>query len=1029
MAPILPYVQPQITAYFERQTGQNVNVTFDSLTLDLDLRQRHVEVEANGVALVENGKEFARLDRAFFRVNQNAQRNPQLSPVILSGLEVDIVRQRDGTITVNDVPTAKLAKLTGLARVSGAAVPPPILITGVRANFLDEPSAVALPFVSNRIDIITLSEATEIFGVIRVKEGEFVGSEIMADLILPRDGTQRTTRLELSELDLSRLESTGLFDLLGTDLTGLATGSVTLNFDESFKMTRVLGDIGVRDGGVSGADLPQELIVTSLEGQFDFDPTTDLLTVTDLIASGDIWSARLGGTAQILTADDGTVTGFNGELTAFAGTLNAPDVFEESHQFNAEGIPFLFSLAPFAFSVDRAPILVNGVAVLVEGTTTTQDDQFAHRYRILSEVRAVEDIIALWPKMVIPNTRKWAKRALKKADLRNIDAAISRVGQDTSVRLNFDFDGLDAQIIRDFPALSHASGRAQLTETDFTVEVDQGTVYLPKSQGGVHGVEIADSQFYVPDISVKPAKGEAIIRPKTTLDGVFAVLDHKPFGFLTDGGVQVPKASGLVAGDLKIDLPLKPKIGVEDVALKAIFTISQFLSDDIVAGRSVKADRIEGESDGASLRLSGPVTMDELPAQFEFHEIFGVQGETSVTVRTQLTQELATAFLVPEDYLKLEGGSPLTVTVNSTPNLDPTFRAVSNLKGLAMYAPQIAWRKRADDEARLEATGTFLKDGIGAVSFTLNAKGLDAAGVLDGETTKITSAKIGNWFEGAATFGASGGPFVKASRIDLRNIPKSLAGGQAGDTTTQISVDRMVVTDQIYLTDVQGAIVPGRIDEFTGLLNDRAAINVFLKQSPEGPIYTVTGRNAGRALGVLDIIEAARDGDFEVEIKTSGPEYIGKFELKNIRLRNSSTAVALLDAISLVSLVQQLNGPGLRFETVRGRFRIAESGIEIDGVSAVGASLGFTTAGIYLPDRGTLDLEGTVTPLYPINGAFERTFKKPFGRERGEGLFSFTYRMRGPAAEPKVRVNPISILLPGALRELVRPKTPRLENN
>ncbi|MEM9210844.1 MAG: AsmA-like C-terminal region-containing protein, partial [Pseudomonadota bacterium] len=181
------------------------------------------------------------------------------------------------------------------------------------------------------------------------------------------------------------------------------------------------------------------------------------------------------------------------------------------------------------------------------------------------------------------------------------------------------------------------------------------------------------------------------------------------------------------------------------------------------------------------------------------------------------------------------------------------------------------------------------------------------------------------------------------------------------------------------------------------------------------------------ALEELGIIDDVLDGEFLVKVQDRGDELVGRFTLEDIRVRTASPIVSLLDAISLVGLLQQMNGPGLRFDKVTGNFRMIEEGIEIDDVSAVGASLGFTTAGVYVPSENRVDLEGTVTPIYALNGLFERVFKKPFGRDTGEGLFSFTYRMRGDAADPRVRVNPISILLPGFMREIVRPKTPRLK--
>ena len=44
---------------------------------------------------------------------------------------------------------------------------------------------------------------------------------------------------------------------------------------------------------------------------------------------------------------------------------------------------------------------------------------------------------------------------------------------------------------------------------------------------------------------------------------------------------------------------------------------------------------------------------------------------------------------------------------------------------------------------------------------------------------------------------------------------------------------------------------------------------------------------------------------------------------------------------------------------------------------------------------------------------------------RGEGLFGFNYRMTGSSEDPKVSVNPLSILTPGIFRDIFRRSPPR----
>ena len=86
--------------------------------------------------------------------------------------------------------------------------------------------------------------------------------------------------------------------------------------------------------------------------------------------------------------------------------------------------------------------------------------------------------------------------------------------------------------------------------------------------------------------------------------------------------------------------------------------------------------------------------------------------------------------------------------------------------------------------------------------------------------------------------------------------------------------------------------------------------------------------------------------------------------------------------------------------------------------------MGITLDGYYNARSRTVDFEGVTTPLYAVNGVLQRLFGPLVGRRKGEGMFSFTYRMRGPADDPRVAVNPLSILTPGAFREIFRTRAP-----
>jgi hypothetical protein len=64
-------------------------------------------------------------------------------------------------------------------------------------------------------------------------------------------------------------------------------------------------------------------------------------------------------------------------------------------------------------------------------------------------------------------------------------------------------------------------------------------------------------------------------------------------------------------------------------------------------------------------------------------------------------------------------------------------------------------------------------------------------------------------------------------------------------------------------------------------------------------------------------------------------------------------------------------------------------------------------------------MQGVLSPIYILNG-----IGSLFTR-RGEGLIGFNFNLTGPASNPTVAVNPLSVFTPGMFREIFRRPPPQ----
>ena len=74
----------------------------------------------------------------------------------------------------------------------------------------------------------------------------------------------------------------------------------------------------------------------------------------------------------------------------------------------------------------------------------------------------------------------------------------------------------------------------------------------------------------------------------------------------------------------------------------------------------------------------------------------------------------------------------------------------------------------------------------------------------------------------------------------------------------------------------------------------------------------------------------------------------------------------------------------------------------------------------YGKKQNTVNVNGLVSPVYIINGVVKAIplIGKVLGGEKGEGVFGVSYKVQGNSSNPRVLVNPLSILTPGVFRKI-----------
>ncbi len=208
-----------------------------------------------------------------------------------------------------------------------------------------------------------------------------------------------------------------------------------------------------------------------------------------------------------------------------------------------------------------------------------------------------------------------------------------------------------------------------------------------------------------------------------------------------------------------------------------------------------------------------------------------------------------------------------------------------------------------------------------------------------------------------------------------------------------LRLSRVTVSEGIALTGFRGKFNSrgGFNGSFTARVNQVAPIQGTVVPTRNGSAVRIVSNDAGAVLASAGVFSNARGGAFDMQLAPTGQDgtYDGTVRTGEFRVQNAPALAELLNAISVVGVLEQLNGAGLVFGRSEASFRISPKSIVVSNGSAVGASLGISMAGVYQINSKRLDMRGVISPIYLLNGIGS------FLTRKGEGLFGFNYRLTG----------------------------------
>ncbi|QOL79820.1 YhdP family protein [Pseudooceanicola spongiae] len=809
------------------------------------------------------------------------------------------------------------------------------------------------------------------------------------------------------------------------------SGALRVSLDETGAVGPLNATLQIGAGVLQPTQGAKPIPFNAARTYFTYDPASQSLRFSEL--SVDSHWVQLEAEGELkLTGGEGAPVALVGQLRASDVVADPADLFPEPVHVEGAQLDLQLQLEPFRLSLGALTLRQGDQRMVLRGDMAA--DAGGWGLHLDGHMDAIEarTLLSYWPPSAVGKTRDWIDKNVQSGTLENLQLGVRATdGGKPDIYLGFEFRDLTAKYLKTLPPITGGRGHASLLRNRFVVQADAGQVAAPEGAGTAGMIDIAGSSFVVADVTQKPTIGQINLRTHSQIRDMLALLDEEPFRFLSKANKPVDLASGEARAQAEITLPLIKDLPLEQVKLKLSAELVDVASDQLLPGKTLKAENLSVTGDTGQLKIAGAGTLDGVPFEGGWSTALGKDAKGSeVVASVTLDDRFAKAFLngLPEGTVAGRGTAQLRVDLPK--GGVPAFRLTSDLAGLGLRIDGIGWRLSEAAKGTLEIGGQ-LSTPVSIDKLHLEAPGLAADGKIelaaDGSmaAARFSRVTVGRWLDAPVVLsgrgkGQSPGVAVNGGTFDLRYLPQLPSGGAGGPLS--VKFDRLLISNAMRLDGFVGdfSTVGGMQGNFSGRMNGGPVVQGRVIRDKGDQVIRIDAADAGAVIAAAGLLSKGRGGALGLTLRPTGEKgsFDGKLVVKDLSIQDAPAMAALLSSISVVGLLEQMAGQGILFADVEADFRLTPDKLYLRSSSAVGASMGISMDGTYDMGSKAMDMQGVVSPFYVLNGIGS------FLTRKGEGLFGMNFTLKGPASAPSVGVNPLSLLTPGMFREIFRRPAP-----
>ncbi|MEI9993215.1 MAG: AsmA-like C-terminal domain-containing protein [Rhizomicrobium sp.] len=1055
------------------QALPGITVKYDQAAVEWSREQGRVNLVVLGARVFDSrGRIIAQAPQADIDLAAQPflQGNLVVTRITLVGVQLTMVRNKDGTLRLgvehDESQRDIISRITDAINKnsSGASALQSFAIRDARVAFLDETTGLFL--VAPKADVRIADSGPNLVTSLEA-DIEVTGqaAHLSGEMTLPPKGGPVSGRLAVQHLDIAALgRNAGMFSFL-------KSLAMTADFASNFSIqgTHLLqADFTLTGGGTAAVvGVRKAMKVRSLHLAGRYDRAGGRVIIQDASLDADQLQAHIVGGLGFFYDNSGAIARLGVDLTADKTALTLPGVFAQPVFIPLATLHGSYLPATHDILIDKLGTSGGALLLATSGKITLVDNQspvMALKGQI--ESLAIRDLLHYWPIGVGEGARVWIGENI-------FSGTLGPIVFETHLPAGaFDLPGLpDGALLMSFPIsnaeLSYVHGLTHMTGVFGSARLTGNTFAADIARGRIGPLLVSKGHAAIPDLSAANSIGDIAAHVDGSLTDILKLTDLKPLNYATRFGIDPAATAGKAAVDLSFHVPMRRELSVDaiGISIKAVAT-----GFGISLGKNTRLNdgAMTFDVDNSHLHAGGTVALATSRLAVDWVEDFKTADPvtTRIGVKGQLDQAGREALgLRSADFLK--GPVGIVATLTGRRGQLGTADMNLDLTPATMAADLVGINKPAGFPASAHVVATFgPRSAMRSANVTIAGPSLQAAATLDfddnGKLVSLNAPAVrsgaSNDFALVFSRGPAGvevilkGRSLDGTQIARRGSGTGNANGKAGAADTfdepfhiNAKLDRVALRNNVaiaaFALDVTGVADRPATMTLGGRIGKAAIAGTIAPAGPDRRVSITTGDFGTLARGLFGFA-SIKGGKLDLQATLHGSaaapaaddattnDYGGVVKLDDFRLLNQPFLARLFSAGSLIGFGNLLQGGGIAVDELKVPFGANNGVLAIHDARASGPAIGISAEGYIDRPKNQIALKGTLVPLFGLNSVLgviplvgELLVSKP-----GEGIIGMTYAVSGDADEPKISINPLSMVTPGILRRVFEGKMPDAAN-